>query len=145
VIEKKSAFATQKSVIAFQGADSAVERVIKRIYINNSPLISACPLGSNLGVCPATTDADSTLTVLAGKIPGVANVASCTGSGSNQYISGSNNGDPNYSFQIYFLDSSEVPVSCADPAWRDKTVRLKSFGYYRKTSRIIDVGVRPRI
>lgn len=132
-LEKQSSLSTQKSVVAFQAADSGIERVLKRIYIDNSPSIYTVPIN---GTMP-----DSTLQQVALGLQGVTG-ASCNG-GTNKIVATSSN-EPTYMFEISFFDGGDVQVSCSDTAWRDKVVRLKIEGFYRQTSRVIELGIRPR-
>lgn len=135
VLERKASFATQKSVIAFQAADSGAERVLKRIYIDNSPLIASVPING-------TMPADGTLNTLAGNLSSVSG-ASCSGS----VISATNNNStssPNYTFQVTFFDSTGAAITCSATDWRDKVVRIRSEGFYQRTSRAIEVGIRAR-
>ncbi len=134
VLERKASFATQKSVTSFQAADSAAERVLKRIYIDNSPPISVIPING-------TMPNDATLTSLAG------NLASVTGAGcSGGIVSATNSpsSSPNYTFQVIFYDSSDAVIACGDTQWRDAVVRIRAEGFYQRTSRVIELGIRPR-
>lgn len=136
VLERKASFATQKSVIAFQAADSGAERVLKRIYIDNSPLIASVPIN---GPMP-----DSTLNTLASNLSSVSS-ASC----SSSVISATNtnspaSSSPNYTFQVTFFDSTGTAITCSATDWRDKVVRIRSEGFYQRTSRAIEVGIRAR-
>lgn len=133
-LEKQSSLSTQKSVVAFQAADSGIERVLKRIYIDNSPALTSVPLDD-----PMPTDL--TLQQVAQGLQGVTS-ASCN-VGTNKVVATSSN-DPAYTFEISFFDGSDTQISCADTAWRDKVVRLKTEGFFRQTSRVIELGVEPR-
>ena len=131
VLERKSSFATQKSVIAFQAADSGMERVLKRIYVNNSPALASVPLNG------AVTD--GTLSVLANNIAQTSS-ASCSGG----VISGTNSSGTNYSFQVAFYDASGTAIACNNAQWRDRVIRVRAEGFYQRTSRVIETGIRPR-
>lgn len=136
VLERKASFATQKSVIAFQAADSGAERVLKRIYIDNSPSIASNPLNSDMP--------DLDLNELDGNLSATSGVT-CSGgviNASNDNSSAS----PNYTFQVtFYYDSNPAhTIACDDPDWRDKVVRIRSEGFYQRTSRAIEVGIRAR-
>ena len=47
-LERKASFATQRSGIAFQSADSGAERILKRIYLDNSPSLATDPLNTTM-------------------------------------------------------------------------------------------------
>lgn len=132
VVEKKSSFATQKSVIAFQAADSGAERVLKRIYIDNSPAVASVPLGG-------TMPDDATLNALASDLDDVSG-ASC----SSGRVTASNNANPAYSFEVTFYDDTGSAISCGNTEWRDEVIRIRSEGFYQRTSRVVEIGIRPR-
>ncbi len=132
-LEKKSGLSTQKSVVAFQAADSGIERVLKRIYIDNSPTLSTSNLNDPMP--------DVTLQQVAAGLQGVTG-ALCN-VGSNKIVATSSN-EPTYTFEASFFDGSDVQIACSDTEWRDKVVRLKVEGFYRQTSRVIELGIEPR-
>lgn len=137
VLEKKAIFATQKSIISFQGADSGAERVLKRIYIDNSPPLAVVPLNGAM-------TGDGTLTTLASNLGNVSG-ASCQ----NGVVSATNtnappSASPNYTFSVAFYDKDNAVIPCADAQWRDKLAFIRSEGFYQRTSRVIEVGIRPR-
>lgn len=134
VLERKASFSTQKSVIAFQAADSAAERVLKRIYIDNSPLIATVPLNG-------TMPEDGTLNSLSNNLDFVSG-PNCN----NGVVSGTNrpNTSPDYTFQVTFFDATGTVITCGDNQWRDKVIRIRSEGFYQRTSRVIEIGIRPR-
>ncbi len=142
VLERRASFATQKSVIAFQAADSGAERVLKRIYVDNSPPLTGVGAVALNGIMP-----DQDLDEMDGNLSATASGASC----SNGVISAANdNGaaSPDYTFQVTFYAAgpvgSFVPISCSDVQWRDKVVRIRSEGFFQRTSRAIEVGIRAR-
>ena len=132
VLDRKASFSTQKSVVAFQAADSAAERVLKRIYIDNSPSLASVPLNTAmLG--------DVTLTNLASALVETAG-AGCAGG----VVSGSNPAAPIYSFQVTFYNAAGGIIACNDNQWRDKVIRIRAEGFFQRTSRVIEIGIRPR-
>lgn len=135
VVEKKSGLATQKSVVAFQAADSGAERVLERIYAHDSPSLTAVPLNG-------TIPGDTTLTQVARNLLEVAAGASCNSS--TNKITATSNSSPPYSFEVAFYDGNDALIACNDTAWRDKAVNLKSDGFFRQTSRVIETGINPR-
>lgn len=135
IIERKSSFSGQKSVIAFQAADSAAERVLKRVYIDNSPSIAAVPLDAEM-------PEDGTLDELMNNLSSVTG-ATCT----NGNITATNSpasSSPGYTFQVTFYNSAGSVIACNDSQWRDKAVRIRSEGFYQRTSRVVEIGIRPR-
>lgn len=134
-LEKKSSFSTQKSVVAFQAADSGIERILKRIYIDNSPSYAAVDINN-----PMPTD--PTLNDVADGLDGVTAGSTCDTT-TNKIVATSSN-EPVYTFEVSFFDGSDVQISCSDTAWRDKVVRIKTEGFYRQTSRVIELGIKPR-
>lgn len=135
VIEKKSGLATQKSVVAFQAADSGAERVLERIYIDNSPSLEAVPEN---GLMPGDADLDA----LAQNLTAVTAGATCDGS--TDKIVATSNSSPPYSFEVALYDGNDTQIACDDTAWRDKVVVLKSDGFFRQTSRVVEMGINPR-
>ena len=131
VLERKASFSTQKSVIAFQAADSGMERVLKRIYVNNSPAIASVPLNGAVS--------DGTLNTLAGNLT-QASSTSCSGG----VISGTNSSGTSYTFQVSFYDAAGALIACNNAQWRDRVIRVRSEGFYQRTSRVIETGIRPR-
>lgn len=131
VIEKRSAFATQRSVIAFQAADSGAERVLKRIYVDNSPPVATVVINGDVG--------DDNPNELAGHLSETTG-ADCSGSS----LTATNSNTPSYSFVVTFLDKDGAAILCNDSQWRDKVVKINSQGFYRNTSRFIEMGIRPR-
>ncbi|MFA9262148.1 MAG: hypothetical protein ACEQSB_02200 [Undibacterium sp.] len=140
VLERKASFTTQKSIIAFQGADSGAERVLKRIYIDNSPTIAVVALRS-----PMPTD--TTLTTLASNLCSGGS-ATCSGAScSGGTISATNApaSSPGYVFSVTFYEESGATIACGDNQWRDKVIRVRAEGVYQRTSRVLEVGIRPRM
>lgn len=140
-VEKKSGLSTQKSVVAFQAADSGTERVLQRIYIENSPAYTAVAKFEDMP--------DLTLADVASNLEEVRD-ASCNTA--NNKVTATNRNDPPYTFEITFFEAvegppgvfTEVPISCSDPDWRDKVTRIKTEGYFRQTARVLELGVKPR-
>lgn len=140
-VEKKSGLSTQKSVVAFQAADSGTERVLQRIYIENSPAYTAVAKFEDM--------ADLTLADVARNLEEVRDVSCNT---ANDKVTATNRNDPPYTFEVTFFEAvegppgvfTEVPISCTDPDWRDKVVRIKTEGFYRQTARVLELGVKPR-
>lgn len=136
VLERKASFVTQKSVVAFQAADSGAERVLKRIYLDNSPLVSAVPIDSDM---PGDVD----LNALANQLSATSG-ANCSGG----VISASNSpaANSNYTFQVTFYYDTDPThtIACDDRDWRDKVIRIRSEGFYQRTSRAIEIGIRAR-
>lgn len=136
VVEQQSSFATQRSVIAFQAADSGTERVLERIYQYASPTIAVWPIGDAFvdgGIYD--WDLDELATQLSD-----AQTKTC----SSGVVSAKNSSAPDYLFQVTFLDEDDNAIDCNDLGWRDKVVKIRSQGVYRNTSRFIEMGVRPR-
>jgi methylenetetrahydrofolate dehydrogenase (NADP+) / methenyltetrahydrofolate cyclohydrolase len=137
VVERRSGFSTQRSILAFQAADSAAERVMKRIYKDNSPPLATVPLN---GAMPG----DATLNALAGNLSATTG-ASCT----NGVIGAVNtntpaSASPGYAFQVEFYDASGSLIGCTDNQWRDRLIRIRAEGFFQRSSRVIEVGIRPR-
>ncbi len=136
LLERKATLASQKSAIAFQAADSGAERVLKRIYMDNSPLLTVSPINSEMP--------DRDLDELDG------NLVSVTGVGCTGGIIGATNtnspptASPSYTFQVTFFSNTGTVISCSDNQWRDKVVRIRSEGFYQGTSRVIEIGIRAR-
>jgi uncharacterized protein (TIGR02145 family) len=133
-LERKSGLVTQKSVVAFQAADSGVERILKRMYIDNSPSIVSVPKNGTM--------TDATLNDLAQNLTNVEVGAVCNTT--TDAIVATSNSTPAYTFQATFLDGSDTLIDCADATWRDKVVRIRVDGFYRQTVRVIELGVKPR-
>lgn len=131
VLERKASFSTQKSVIAFQAADSGIERVLKRIYVDNSPSLGTVPLNGVVS--------DGTLNTLANNLAQASDTG-CSGG----VIRGTNNNGTNYTFQIAFYDASGLLIPCNNNQWRDRVIRIRSEGFFQRTSRVIETGIRPR-
>ncbi len=131
VLERKASFATQKSVIAFQAADSGMERVLKRIYINNSPALATVPLNGAVS--------DGTLSTLANNLASASSRSCSSGA-----VSGTNSSGTNYTFQVTFYDKDGAAIACNNAQWRDRVIRIRSEGFYQRTSRVIETGIRPR-
>lgn len=134
-LEKKSSLSTQKSVVAFQAADSGIERILKRIYIDNSPSYAVVDINN-----PMPTD--PTLNDVADGLDGVTAGSTCDAT-TNKIVATSSN-EPIYTFEVSFFDGDDVQISCSDTAWRDKVVRIKTEGFYRQASRVIELGIKPR-
>lgn len=141
LLERKATLASQKSAIAFQAADSGAERVLKRIYMDNSPLLATIAVNVPLSPSPPY---DGTLNALAG------NLTSTSGAGCTGGIIGATNtnspptASPSYTFQVTFFSNTGTVISCSDNQWRDKVVRIRSEGFYQGTSRVIEIGIRAR-
>ncbi len=133
-LERKSGLVTQKSVVAFQAADSGAERILKRMYIDNSPSVMSIPKNGTM--------TDATLNDLAQNLTGVQAGATCNTA--TDAVVATSNSTPAYTFQATFLDGSDVLIDCADATWRDKVVRMRVDGFYRQTTRVIELGVKPR-
>ncbi len=135
VVEKRAGLSTQRSVVAFQAADSGAERVLQRIYVDNSPSFEAVSLN---GIMPNDRD----LTELAQSLVAVTGSATCNGS--TDKIVATSNAAPVYSFEISFFDGSGNQIECDDTAWRDRAITMKADGFYRQTSRVIEMDINPR-
>ncbi|TXH06729.1 MAG: hypothetical protein E6R05_01225 [Candidatus Moraniibacteriota bacterium] len=133
-LERKSGLITQKSVVAFQAADSGAERVLERIYIDNSPSLMVTPKD---GTMP-----DSTLQQVATNLLVVTGGATCDGS--TDKIVATSSSTPAYTFEVTFYDGAGTIIDCTDATWRDKAIRLKVEGFYRQTARVIELGIKPR-
>lgn len=133
-LERKSGLITQKSVVAFQAADSGAERVLERIYIDNSPSLMVTPKD---GTMP-----DSTLQQVATNLLVIAGGATCDGS--IDKIVATSSSTPAYTFEVTFYDGAGTIIDCTDATWRDKAIRLKVEGFYRQTARVIELGIKPR-
>lgn len=132
-LERRSGLATEKSIVAFQAADSGTERVLERIYIDNSPSFVTTPLNGTM--------TDATLLQVAQHLQGT-NSATCNTS-TNQ-ITATNTQSPTYSFEVAFFDGNDVQIACNDNAWRDKVVRIRTEGFFRDTARVLELGIKPR-
>lgn len=138
VLERKSSFTTQKSVIAFQAADSGVERILKRIYLDNSPSIATVPLNTTM---PGDSDLNAFSTRLCTGGGATCSASSCSGG----TISATNRpADPAYTFAATFYAEGGSTIGCTDNQWRDKVIRIRVEGTYQRTSRAIEAGIRPR-
>ncbi len=135
VLERKASFATQKSVIAFQAADSGMERILKRIYIDNSPTLGTVPLN---GAMP-----DIQPHQLANNLPST-NAPDCNDVAGEGVITGDNTANPVYSFRIILYDASGNSILCNNAQWRDRVIKIRSEGFFQRTSRVIEAGIRPR-
>jgi Tfp pilus assembly protein PilX len=114
VATKNSSRATERSALAFQVADGAVENVLKRVY----------------------KDTDLTLTDLESRLHGSS--TPCAGGA----ISGSlPSSDGTYT--VKFLDNDNNSIGCNDGGWRAKLVQLEAVGTYAGTTRAVKVGVTP--
>lgn len=133
-LERKSGLITQKSVVAFQAADSGAERVLERVYIDNSPSLMVTPRDG------AMTDA--TLQQVATNLLVVAGGATCDG-GIDKIVATSSSTPP-YTFEAAFYDGAGTIIDCTDATWRDKAIRLKVEGFYRQTARVIELGIKSR-
>lgn len=131
-LERKSGLVTQKSVVAFQAADSGAERILKRMYIDNSPSI--------MSVAKNGTMTDATLNDLA---QNMVNIGATCDTAIDAIVATSDS-TPAYTFQATFLDGSDTLIDCADATWRDKVVRMRVDGFYRQTARVIEMGIKPR-
>lgn len=133
-LERKSGLVTQKSVTAFQAADGGAERILKRIYIDNSPSTMTIPKNGSMP--------DATLDDVAQNLTGVQAGATCNAA--TDAIVATSNSTPAYTFQATLLDGSDAVIDCADATWRDKVVRMRVDGFYRQTTRVIELGIKPR-
>ncbi len=160
VVEQQSSFATQRSVIAFQAADSGAERVLERIYQYNSPAVGVAntndcdtatwPIGTNFPWPNNPTnnpcDWDPTFNEMKSHLSEItssgANGPGCGGNPASMAFL--NESEPYYWVWVTFLDEDGDAIDCNDLGWRDKVVKIRSQGVYRNTSRFIEMGVRPR-
>ncbi len=132
VLERKASFATQKSVIAFQAADSGAERVLNIIYMRNSPAVAVLPLGS------LTIDASISILPLSGAVLIACDFATNT-------LTATNNAAPVYTFNVVFYKNDGSRVGCAETGWRDSVVRIRVEGFFQRTSRVVEIGIRQRV
>lgn len=145
ILERKASFTTEKSIIAFQGADSGAERILKRIYMDNS-LSATCPncavaITPLRGVLP-----DQDLDELAANLCSGAG-ANCSGSScSGGTITATNApaSSPGYTFSVTFYDEGGATIACNNAEWRDKVIKVRAEGVYQRASRVLEVGIRPR-
>lgn len=114
--EKRSVNAVSRSVVAFQIADSGLEKILERIYRGNcnTQRIDSC-LATNGDTCNVVNGAvgiDGTI----------------------------NNG----SYRITFTkhDGSAL-TSCSDQNWRTDAESLRSEGNYRGTARAVKIDINP--
>ena len=144
ILERKASFTAQKSIIAFQAADSAGERVLNRIYMHNT-FSADCPTCSLAGTPLNNVMPDQDLNELANNLYRVVDASTACGDASSQ-IYGMNDPtqSPAYTFQVVFFDNTGARIGCLDQTWRDKVVRFRTEGTYQRTSRVIEIGVRPR-
>lgn len=122
VVTKKSARATEKSMLAFQIADGAAENILKRVYKNTDATLSI--LATNLYTGAGTPSCNAG--VISGTLP--------SGSGI-------------YTATLYQNDGSKLSCSGSGYStyaeWRSKLVHMVVSGSFAGTMRAIDVGVRP--
>jgi len=139
VFERKSSFTTQKSVIAFQAADSGAERILKRIYIDNSPSIATVALNSSM---PTNATLNSFASDMNTESRATVTGAACA----SGVITATNSpaSSPGYTFAITFYAEGGLTVGCSDADWRDKMIRIRSIGTYQRASRVVEIGIRPR-
>lgn len=144
-LERKASYSTQKSIIAFQAADSGAERILKRIYLDNT-LSSSCP-SCALAITPLNgTLPDQDLDELTSNLCSGGS-ATCSGASCSGGVITATNGpaaSPNYTFSVAFYDSVGATIACGDNQWRDKVIRIRTEGSYLRTSRVIEIGIRPR-
>ncbi len=131
ITSKNSSRSTEKSALAFQIADGATENVLKRVYKDTDPTLSA--LASNL-----YHDQDG---------GGTNSTPAC----SNGVISGSlpSASSGEYSVTFFANDGSVIPCSGPGQAtyneWRTKLVRIAASGSYAGATRAIDVTIKPPV
>lgn len=125
-VTKNSSRATERSTLAFQVADGAVENILKRAY----------------------KDIDQDLDTLAGSLyyPAGGNASTCSGG----VISGAlPSGTGTYSATLY--DVGGVKLRCSGAGygtyaeWRKKLAKIVASGSYASTTRAIDVAVKPMV
>lgn len=133
VAEKKAGLATQKSVLAFQAADSGAERMLKNIYTRNSPSLATTALNARMP--------DRDLSAVAGNLDQVSD-PSCNGA-INKIVA-TNSSAPSYTLEVSLFAGDDSQIACNDNQWRDKVVRIRAEGFYRQTSRVVEMGVKPR-
>lgn len=114
IATKQSARGTEKSMLALQTADGALEEMFFRVYKNTD------------------TDLDD----LAGNVygPGVG----CNGG----TISGMLD-EGSGSYAVTFFDTNDQKIACGDAAWRTKLVYMVAIGTFAGTTRAISVGITP--
>lgn len=126
---KNSSRSTEKSALAFQIADGATENVLKRVY----------------------KDTDPTLSALAGNLYHDQDAGQGNPVCSNGVISGSLPSASSGTYSVTFLanDGSVIPCSGAGYAtyneWRTKLVRVMASGSYAGATRAIDVTIKPPV
>lgn len=144
VLGRKASSSSQKSIIAFQAADSGAERILKRVYIDNTYSFS-CP-NCSLAVTPLNgilpdQDLNELTSNLCSGGSATCSGASCAGG----VITAANSpASPNYTFKVTFYDAAGAAIACGDNQWRDKLIRIRAEGNYFLTSRVIEIGIRPR-
>lgn len=114
IATKQSARGTEKSILAFQTADGAVEEMLFQIYQESRTHlydIASHVLGAGLASCDAG--------VITGRFD--------TGSGR---------------YAVTFLDTDDQKIACDDTAWRSKVIHIVAVGTFAGATRALDVGVR---
>lgn len=118
VTARRSSLSSKNSNISFQVADSAAELVLKRIYQVNDKGTPINHIHEIIGTC-ATNE-----------------ITGSTDVGTYSAVFYENKGtvaSPIFS-----------PISCGEPLWRAKVIKIKFQGTYRETIRAIEVSVAPK-
>lgn len=120
IATKQSARGTEKSILALQTADGAIEEMLFQIYQGS---------GNN--------DLDD----IADNVLGAGH-ASCSGGVISGYF---DSGTGRYAVMFYRSVNSAVGdrIACNDPAWRSKVIHIVAVGTFAGTTRAIDAGVTP--
>lgn len=137
VTEKNSSSATQKSALAFQVADGAAEKVLKRIYKDADPTLD----GLAVALTPEADVRDGQLA----QIP-IAQIPQCV----NGAISVASMPELEVGkYSVSFFDANSQLLECSGPGystnaeWRTKVARIVSVGTYNGVTRAIDTTIRP--
>ncbi|PIW93842.1 MAG: hypothetical protein COZ86_04225, partial [Candidatus Moranbacteria bacterium CG_4_8_14_3_um_filter_41_13] len=113
-IARKSSLSSKSSNIAFQSADSILERMLQKIYTT-----------------PGDPDPYPTISNLATSLS-----SSCSGS----TISGSTT-DGTYTAKFY--DINDTVVTCNDTNWHDAVRKVKFQSLYGTNNRAIEINITP--
>jgi Tfp pilus assembly protein PilX len=114
IATKKSSRGSEKSILALQTADGALEAMFLRVY----------------------KYADTNLDDVANNAYGTG-VTCAGGTISGQLPSGSG------SYAVTFFDSADQKIACSDAAWRSKLIYMVAVGTFAGTTRAISVGITP--
>lgn len=114
IATKKSARGSEKSILALQTADGALENVFLRIYKKSDANLNALASGIAYGSATCTG--------------GTVNGTLFQGSGA---------------YTVTFYDSSDQKIACDSASWRADVRYAVAVGTFAGTTRAISVGITP--